>query len=273
MKGLVNIGNTCYLNSTLQLLLHNYDLCNLIVQNTNKSLPLNILSIFINDYYNNNSCEPIVPDKIKCLLENKNNLFKGFGQHDAGECLIYLLDLINNNININILYEIKTNISIKCKLKSCLNISCHEEINNSLFLDINESSTNLDDCYLQFIKKYKFENDNLYYCDKCRDKRIASKRTNIINYPTHLIVILKRFINNNGKLSKNTNYIDVPEIWLNNYHLKGIIFHSGNLYGGHYIYIGKNNNNWYMFNDNFINIISDLNNYKNYGYIYYFEKK
>ena len=56
--------------------------------------------------------------------------------------------------------------------------------------------------------------------------------------------------------------------------LIGAIIHSGNLSSGHYIYIGKYNNKWLMFDDNFVTEINQQNfeKYKNLSYIYYFEK-
>ena len=134
--------------------------------------------------------------------------------------------------------------------------------------------TDLNDCYNEYIERFKFENNCLYHCDKCNKYVVASKRTEINIYPKHLIIILKRFEQNGTRLSKNDNEINVPLIWKNKYKLKGIIFHSGSLFGGHYVYIGNYNNKWYLFNDN---DVSELNNnqlekFKNYGYIYYFEK-
>ena len=50
-----------------------------------------------------------------------------------------------------------------------------------------------------------------------------------------------------------------------------MVFHSGNLYGGHYVYAGNVNDKWYLFDDS---SISELNNNAlarivNNGYIYY----
>jgi len=268
-KGLNNIGNTCYLNAGLQLIIHNKDLCNMIVTNTNNK----DLSTFIKDYHSNNT-NSLSPINIKKLIETKNNIFKGFNQQDSSEFIIYFLDLINEELNNNIDYEHVIKVSIKCKLKSCLNISSHNEKNNIMFLDIKNEYTELNDCYRDYKARIKLENDNLYYCEKCKENRIASKRTEIIYWPKHLIIVLKRFNQTGTKVLKNNNEINVPLIW-RNYKLKGIVFHSGSLFGGHYVYIGNYNNQWLLFDDNHI---SQPNNqsfekFKNYGYIYYFEKE
>ena len=139
--------------------------------------------------------------------------------------------------------------------------------------DILDNFKDLDDCYRNYKQREKLMNDNSYYCEKCNDKRIASKRINITHWPNHLIIIFKRFTNN-GRIQKNNNKIDVPLIWRHGYHLKGIVSHSGSLFGGHYIYIGNHNNKWIIFNDDHTSEINNeqLDNYKNNGYIYYFQK-
>jgi len=274
-KGLNNIGNTCYLNAGLQLIIHNKDLCNIIVNNSNSNI-LKEISLFIKEYHNNNT-NSLSPIHIKNLIATKNNIFKGFNQQDSYEFIIYFLDLIYeelNKINKTIDYNHIIHISIKCKVKSCLNISSHTEQNNIMFLDLKNEYTELNDCYREYKARIKFEDDNLYYCEKCKENRIASKRIEIINWPKHLIIVLKRFNQNGLKLLKNNNEINVPLIW-RNYKLKGIVFHSGSLFGGHYVYIGNYNNQWLLFDDNYI---SQPNNqsfekFKNYGYIYYFEKE
>jgi ubiquitin C-terminal hydrolase len=228
---------------------------------------------FINEYHNDGT-NSITPTYIKDFISNKNNIFEGFKQQDASEFIIYLLDAINDECNIEKLYEHKLSISIKCKLKVCLNISTHEEKNNFMILNLKKEFKNLDDCYHEYVSRYKFDNDSLYNCEKCNNKVIASKRTNIIHWPKHLIIILKRFEQNVTRLFKNDQELIIPLIWKNNYKLMGIVFHSGSLFSGHYVYIGNYNNKWYLFNDNDVSEINEnnFNKFKNYGYIYYFEK-
>ena len=52
MNGLQNIGNTCYLNSALQMLLNIEDFCSLVIKHSNISNKMKIISDFINNYKN-----------------------------------------------------------------------------------------------------------------------------------------------------------------------------------------------------------------------------
>ena len=271
-KGFDNIGNTCYLNSGLQLIIHNKDLCNLILQNASTNPFFDYISNFIKLYYNDKTINSLTPNYIKDLVSKNNKEFIGSNQNDAFEFIIYFLELINSILK-NKLYEINIKIIIKCKFNTCLNISTSYEKTNFLLLDINNDTNNLDDCYRNYKSSEKLDNDNLYFCEKCNEKRIASKRNEINEWSQHLIIILKRFIHNNN-VKKNIKKISIPILWRHNYKLKGIIFHSGTLTGGHYIYIGEHNNDWIMFNDNFTNkiLLEHLDNYKDFGYVYYFQK-
>jgi ubiquitin C-terminal hydrolase len=277
IKGLNNIGNTCYLNSGLQMLLQNEDLCQLIIHYKNNSEQLTILANFITNYYNINNTIPLTPTLIKKLVEDKKSLFIGNKQHDSAEFIVYLLDLINDDITdkLDTIYGIVSQTTIKCKLASCLNTSTINEKNYYLILSIKPEYKTLDDCYRGYKIHEKLENDNMYFCEKCNKKRIASKKINITSWPTHLIIWLKRFDNINGKLKKIDYLIDIPTEWRHNYMICGAVFHSGNLNGGHYIYLLQKNNIWYMCDDSFISIIKDdqINSYLNKAYLLYYKKK
>jgi ubiquitin C-terminal hydrolase len=264
-KGLNNLGNTCYLNSGLQLIMNNKELCQHII-----NIPE--LSEFVKTYYNSN-LDSLSPQLIKDIVSRTNREFIGYNQNDAFEFIIYFLEYIFNNIKQNGIYEIQTKITVKCKLLSCLSKSEHIEKNNFLLLNINKETNNLDDCYRNYKQKEKLIDDNIYFCEKCNEKRIASKTTEICVWPKHLIVVLKRF-SHNGRSNKITKNISVPVNWRHNYVLKGIVFHSGSVFGGHYIYIGYHNEKWIVFNDNstYDLIPNQLNNYKDNGYIYYYER-
>ena len=185
MKGFMNIGNTCYLNSGLQMLIQNKDLCNLINKYSNHSNIFKIISNFINDYYTGNN-NVMIPHDIKKIVEQRQEMFIGSRQHDSAEFIIFLLDIIDeeikkiskDSISVESIFSIESNVRIKCKLKTCLNINNHMEKNNYLLLDINNETKTLDDCY-RLSKTAELLDDNMYYCEKCKIKTIASKRTNV----------------------------------------------------------------------------------------------
>jgi ubiquitin C-terminal hydrolase len=129
MKGFINIGNTCYLNSGLQMLIQNKELCALVMKYSDKSPVLKTIGDFIMEYYSLDS-KPIIPSEIKKIVEQKQEIFMGFGQQDSTEFIIYLLDIIDEEIKkidstskgIEPIFGIGFNVRIKCKLRTCLQV-------------------------------------------------------------------------------------------------------------------------------------------------------
>jgi ubiquitin C-terminal hydrolase len=282
MKGFINIGNTCYLNSGLQMLIQNKDFCNKIIEFSDKSMILKIISDFINEYYNGNN-NLLIPQNIKTLVEQRQQMFVGFRQHDSAEFIVFLLDIIDEEIlkisqeskGLSPIFSFDSNIRIKCKLKNCLKNSEHAEKNTYLLLDINNETKSLDDCY-RLYKSSEMLEENIYYCEKCKNKTLASKRVTIINWPNNLIIWLKRFKQSGSRLDKMGNMIVIPLEWRHNMILQGFVIHSGGLHGGHYVYVGLVNGKWYLFNDSSVSEIQheqQLNNYLSSAYLLYYKKK
>jgi len=281
MKGFNNMGNTCYLNAGLQMIIQNIDLCNLVLKYSQQSIILNKIGNVMLEYHN--SQNNITPIEIKKIVEERQKIFYGYEQQDSFEFIICLLNIIEEEIKkidinsngIENIFGINMNVRIKCKYNTCLQISNTKEINNFLLLDIDQDSSTLDDLYRKFKSSEMLFDDNEYFCEKCNCKRIASKRYQVISWPNYLLINLKRFKQNGNNLTKENKHIDINVSWRHDMELIGAVIHYGNINGGHYVYVGKHLNNWFLFNDNSVSEIkseNELNNILNFAYLLAYKK-
>lgn len=131
INGFLNLGNTCYLNSTLQLLfsvqeLKTYFISKNFLEELNSNLRKidfkkdnkvknNIQFIqnyfsLINDYHSNQN-KILTPKKLLISIQNMYSDFKGYNQHDSQEMLLIILDLIHENLK----YDVEVNYQGKAK--------------------------------------------------------------------------------------------------------------------------------------------------------------
>jgi len=254
--GLNNIGNTCYMNSAIQILVNNNALVNYFIDNNFENANLEIFKQFIIKY--KSSEKSITPSDLKQIVAEKHDMFGGFLQNDSHEFIILLLDILEEALKeekkeniIEKLFDYKLSSTLKCKLKRCGNTSVNISMNRFLTLDIpdNNQDLSLDDCYREYKAREKLESTERWHCDKCNKKRIASKRLNIDEWPRHLLIQLKRFVVKPPRIMKNNKTINIPIEWRHNYFLKGFVIHSGGPGGGHYISVAQVNDKWYLLND------------------------
>ena len=289
LSGIPNIGNTCYLNSAIQLFLRLNVLTKFIKINNFNNNILHSYKNFLNEY----SLNKPNPSLIKNLIQYKNTQFNGFGQNDAHECLLALIDIINDALNDEHKNKIhtfigNTNIPIKnllnnildihlvstLKCSTCNYISITNHCEKILSVPITNETNKLEECIDLFETGEYLTENNKWKCDKCNEYVCAYKKFTINCYPKYLLIHLKRFNiigNNIHKINKSIYIPNKLNLHNYNYCLTSYILHSGGPGGGHYVNYFIKNNKTFLFNDN---TFSETNNYENIenGYIFLFSR-
>ena len=121
LTGLANLGNTCYINSTMQVLSHCYIFNELLEKIDINSINDNNDSILLLEWKNlkdlmwSKNCT-IAPNRyienIQKISKSKNlELFSGFAQNDLPEFLMFIIDCFHNSLK----RQVKISISGKAK--------------------------------------------------------------------------------------------------------------------------------------------------------------
>lgn len=132
LSGLTNLGNTCFLNSTMQVLSHTYELNNFLSMKTyNKLLNKKYDSVLLLEWDSlrellwKENCI-VSPVKFVSVVQKLakikgQELFTGFNQNDLPEFLIFVIDCFHNalarEVNMTIQGNVKDdkdNIAVKC---------------------------------------------------------------------------------------------------------------------------------------------------------------
>ena len=133
----------------------------------------------------------------------------------------------------------------------------------------NTKNINIYDCFDLYTENEEMKGDNAWFNDKTKQKEDIIKNISFWNLPDILIVTLKRF-SIDGKHKRNEK-VDFPLDLLDlskyvcgykpqsfKYELYAICNHSGNVYMGHYTSFIKNyTNNWYLFDDDNIQKVTE----------------
>lgn len=146
LSGLANLGNTCFLNSCMQVLSHTYELNEFLNKNNWKNKLKNqvdsALLLEWNDLRQilwNENCI-VSPYKFvravqKVAQIKKCDLFTGFEQNDLPEFLIFIIDCFHNGISREVNMQIKGNILNE---KDKIAFMCFEKIKQMYSKDYSE---------------------------------------------------------------------------------------------------------------------------------------
>ena len=269
VTGLNNFGNTCFMNSALQIIIHCDKLTDVLLSHNFSNKLSHVYKNFLLEYQKG---KVIAPNELKSVIGNKFKIFKGTNQQDSHEFMINFLDFLDDNFKLD--FESDNNKNIIPELFDCTvktitkSLTTNEQSSKEdpvRFLCVSilpdKKNITLEDCLNNFIGN---NNDIIENWEAPSKNHVSAKQTHIITkFPKYLIFQIKRYSFGNGKGEKLNADVIVRETWKCDlfpdniyYELKGFIFQSGSLNGGHYVSYVKIKGTWYCCNDSNISIIT-----------------
>ena len=184
--GLSNIGNTCFMNSALQCMLHTDIIKEFIMQNNLKE-EINIdnplgskgeLLISFSDLFKKywkTSGSRISPYEFKRVMNKHLVTFEGYGQHDSQEFLSQMLDALHEDVNRIIKKPYTTTIEGK---------------ESDLDIEVARKSwvTFLKRNYSIFTENFFGQFKSTVSCPKCRNTSVTFDPFQIISLPIPIVV-------------------------------------------------------------------------------------
>lgn len=304
---MTNVGNTCYLNSTLQALFHVPAIANWLMsdkEHREKCEQENgvqggcivcAMSKTLQQSQQNNN-QAIRPHMIYSKLRLICKHMMMGRQEDAHEFLRYLVEAMEKSylnrfrgskeldqyskettpMNQILGGYLKT--AVRCL--SCSHVSTTFQHFEDILLDIRKSDS-IEEALDTYFARERLE-DMGYKCESCKKKVTATKQFYLERAPISLCIQLKRFSIVGTKLNKHITIkprLDLSkysskkngESW--NYRLVSMITHLGSSqHCGHYTAIGLTENDTYhQFDDSYVRQISVQNVLNTNAYVIFYE--
>lgn len=304
LKGLFNLGNSCWMNSVLQMLTHLPEfatgggrLCGSF-----RNLRDSLLMTEQTANPKNRSSFALRPNDFVSALKEKIDFLDVREQQDAYEFLIFLLDLIrseqdgiSNNLSSSNLADVERCLNtpldklfgfiMKSEMR-CQNCQVVKTLYErtailSLFIPFAGSGTTLDDCLQMFFSESS--PDEEHDCEFCSQKAECIMKPSLMedHLPEVLILHLSRFrMGKNGYLKNNIEVVFTEELNLMEilninatYTLFGFVTHYGSIDAGHYTSLGKVGDQYFLFDDDSVTAVNKETGFQLQPYIMFYVRK
>lgn len=255
-----NFGNTCYINTVLQLFLNNENFMKHIKSKEyNDEDLLNLIKQIVDSY--------TLKKFLICLQEKLGQTINLNEENDASEIYTKLLDLFELEDESSVEYFTGTH---KKLYKCCLCKNKREKIENftNLNLYITPKTNNLQTSLMKIFEKEIIDEVE---CEICKRNTRTEVKNKIIKWPKNLVFSVNRYTAD-FKINSEFDYTRRIELCImgkiNKYTLTGIINHIGTKDSGHYTYIKLCNDSCVEINDDKVRQIVNFKSPMNYILVY-----
>ncbi|KAI9000815.1 cysteine proteinase [Trametes punicea] len=280
--GLNNTGNTCFLNSALQCLLHTPPLLNVLLRHS-KNEPCRVKNTYcVACALRQVMCEAfskphsITPYPVITKLHAIAKHMRRGRQEDSHEFLRYLIDALQRSSLAGLPVKADPKLAektwvhkifgglLRSRVK-CLSCGYNSDTFDrmlDLSVDIAGVST-LKDALRKFVAVDHLRGADKYKCEKCKKPVNADKQFTIDEAPLVLTLHLKRFSPMGRKIPHPVSYQErlTLQPYMSegkfgpSYTLYGVISHAGSgpNSGHYYAHVKGANGSWYEMNDDSVN--------------------
>ena len=254
--GLRNLGNTCYLNAVLQVLLRCPLLHGLLRQHADAASTADSVLAELRSTFETMATEPSThsPSRLLERLRAVHYVFRSGGQHDAQELLRCLLISVHEAwaappsqaapSAVERVFHGQLEYTTRCL--QCDGRRTRHEGFSDLSLTVDQTRWGLDD----FFEAERLRGDDKYYCDSCRAFTEAVRTPRVRRAGPVLSLHLKRFARDGGEdeARRVGQHVQLPaSLTLGEhatpccsrratpYELFALVAHSGRSGCGHYV--------------------------------------
>ncbi|DAA29462.1 ubl carboxyl-terminal hydrolase 18 [Bos indicus] len=288
--GLHNIGQTCCLNSLIQVLVRNVGFAKILKRITvpggaeeqRRSVPFQLLLLL--EKMQDSRKKAVQPTELAYCLQKYN--IPMFVQHDAAQLYLTVWNLIKNQItDVDLVARLQALYTIRLK-ESFVCLECTSEMSrNSSMLALPLSVFDmhwkplktLEDALHCFFQPQELSSKDKCFCESCGRKTLWKQVLTLTHLPQTLTIHLMRFSIRNLRAEKVCHSLYFPqnldltklletkgepcsaeEQCGGHYELFAVIAHVGNADYGHYCaYIrSSEDGEWFCFNDSNVSWVS-----------------
>ena len=275
--GFSNLGNTCYLNSTIQCMLNVPEFVREVQRIGQEAEETSVTHALCKVVH---MCEegasgPRSLGGVKSALERHfPSVFAGRNQQDAHECFVRILEAIETENPKSYVCPFSFTVSVDMRCQHCKHQTLREEKGNvDIGLDLPQSSSAVHCSIENLLTSRYFKPERIHKnCDGCGEKdAVHGLRRRLSTYPKALVIHLKRFVFNAQTSSrwvclKNASMVHVPvnlsasslkqssSMVMDMMTLCGIVHHHGSrVESGHYVAdVYREPSSWYRCNDSIV---------------------
>ncbi|XP_077025658.1 ubl carboxyl-terminal hydrolase 18 [Tamandua tetradactyla] len=281
--GLHNIGQTCCLNSLIQVFIMNVDFTKILKRITvprgteerKRSVPFQLLLLL--EKMQDSRWKAVRPIELAYCLQKCNVPL--FVQHDAAQLYLTIWNLIKDQItDVNLVEQLQALYTIRMKESLvCLDCSMASSRNSSLLtlplslFDVAlKPLKTLEDALRTFFQPRELSDESKCFCENCEKKTCWKQVLQLTHLPQTLTIHLMRFYIRNSRTEKMchslhfpqsldfSQYLPAEQDQSNDkeqpgryYELFAVIAHLGTADFGHYCAYIRNprEDKWFCFND------------------------